>query len=90
MFAELIYCGSVLDDLAELKKEGIKAGSTIHVFEKSHISEPEPIVPTSDSIKSAIAKYRKISSYCPGNTFPVSVRHILSLPSSLSRLLGET
>lgn len=72
MFTELVYCGSVLDDSAELKKEGIKSGCTIHVFERN-VSEPESFVLTQDNIKSAAIAYSRIVSYAYFNNLPVSI-----------------
>ncbi|XP_037034798.1 ubiquitin-like protein 7 isoform X2 [Bradysia coprophila] len=72
---ELVYCGSVLDDSVELSKEGIKSGSTIHVFDKTDRPEPEPIAFTEEEIADASKAYRSICfNSRPNNLFPKVIR----------------
>ncbi|KAG4065110.1 hypothetical protein HA402_007507 [Bradysia odoriphaga] len=72
---ELVYCGSVLNDSVELSKEGIKSGSTIHVFDKTDRPEPEPIAFTEEEIADASKAYRSICfNSRPNNLFPKVIR----------------
>jgi len=71
---ELIYCGSVLEDTTELSKEGIKSGSTIHVFDKNEKQEIEQTILTEDTVAAASAAYRSVCFRCPGYNFPKVIR----------------
>lgn len=63
----------MLSDSVELSKEGIKSGSTIHVFDKNDKQETEPIAFTEDEIADASKAYRSICfNSRPNNLFPVS------------------
>jgi hypothetical protein len=61
-----------LEDEAELSKEGIKPGSTIHVFDKYEKPKTEPTILTEDDIAAASGAYRSVFFRCPGYNFPVS------------------
>lgn len=75
---ELVYCGSVLDDAVELSKEGIKSGSTIHVFDKNVRQEGESTAFTEEEVADASKAYRSVCfSSRPNNLFPVSSEEFL-------------
>lgn len=61
-FSELIYCGNILkDDHQSLEQQGIKVGSTIHIFPKQikEDSSEEPL--TDDQIQRAVVHYRLLN-----------------------------
>lgn len=69
----------MLEDSAELTKEGITPGCTIHVFEKYEQEEPEPIKITEKDIATASSAYRTVCFRNPTHTFPVSQISRLSI-----------
>lgn len=72
---ELVYCGSVLDDAVELSKEGIKSGSTIHVFDKNVRQEGESTAFTEEEVADASKAYRSVCfNSRPNNLFPKAIR----------------
>lgn len=72
--SEFIYCGIVLqNDSRSLAEQGVRAGSTIHVFAKPEeevAEEGEPI--PEDQIQLAVINYRLIVKELTGTALAVS------------------
>lgn len=89
VITEFIYCGTVLqNDTQSLAEQGIKEGSTIHVFPKQEevIIKHEPV--TEADIHRACMGYRAILKEMSGNALVVSWDLITALVVRLTRSLN--
>lgn len=67
---EFIYCGRVLEDDQTLGEQGIRTGTTIHVFQKEVPFKPRDMNVTEEHIETATTAY---ASYFTKNSVIVSI-----------------
>lgn len=74
-FVEFIYCGRVLDDEQTLAEQGVRTGSTIHVFQKDIDTSDRDMTVTEQDIETAVFAYRNV--FMRNGTAAVSTKLIL-------------